>query len=108
MVDHPATGTGVLDRPIADAIAAWPRQTGIAWRLCTPPSIGPGIGPVAAASLIADLPELGRLDPRALAAPVGLARFENETGSRPSGPRCGERLCAPGTTTGRLHCDVQN
>lgn len=40
----------------------------------------PGIGPVAAASLLAELPELGRIDRRKIAALVGLAPFSRDSG----------------------------
>ena len=39
-----------------------------------------GIGPIASASLIADLPELGHLSRRAIAALVGVAPFANDSG----------------------------
>ena len=39
-----------------------------------------GIGPVTACTLIADLPELGRLDRRRIAALVGLAPFARDSG----------------------------
>lgn len=39
----------------------------------------PGIGPVAAACLIAELPELGRVNRRAIAALVGLAPFNRDS-----------------------------
>lgn len=42
-------------------------------------SVG-GIGPVAAASLIADLPELGRLNRRQIAALVGVAPYAKDSG----------------------------
>jgi transposase len=41
----------------------------------------PGIGPVTACTLIADLPELGRLDRRRIAALVGLAPFARDSGA---------------------------
>lgn len=41
----------------------------------------PGIGPVTACTLIADLPELGRLDRRRIAALAGLAPFARDSGS---------------------------
>jgi len=41
----------------------------------------PGIGPVTACTLIADLPELGRLDRRKIAALVGLAPFAHDSGA---------------------------
>ena len=45
-----------------------------------------GVGPVASASLIAALPELGRLNRREIAALVGVAPFAND-----SGTQCGRR-----------------
>lgn len=41
----------------------------------------PGIGPIAAASLLAELPELGHLSRRKIAALVGLAPFNRDSGS---------------------------
>jgi len=40
----------------------------------------PGIGPTVARTLLADLPELGRLDRRAIAALVGVAPFNRDSG----------------------------
>jgi transposase len=40
----------------------------------------PGVGPVAAATLLALMPELGALSPKAVAALAGLAPFNNESG----------------------------
>jgi transposase len=51
----------------------------------------PGIGPVPACTLIADLPELGRLDRRRIAALAGLAPF-----ARDSGMFRGRRMIAGG------------
>lgn len=51
----------------------------------------PGIGPVVAASLLTELPELGRIDRRAIAALVGVAPF-----NRDSGPSRGRRSTAGG------------
>ena len=51
----------------------------------------PGIGPITAGTLIADLPELGRLDRRRIAALVGLAPF-----ARDSGAFRGRRMIAGG------------
>lgn len=42
----------------------------------------PGVGPVAAATLIALLPELGHLPRRAIAALVGVAPFDDDNGKR--------------------------
>ena len=47
----------------------------------------PGVGLVVAATLIAELPELGCLSRRQIAALVGLAPFPNESGDR-KGYRC--------------------
>ena len=41
-----------------------------------------GIGPVASATLIAELPELGRLNRRQIAALVGVAPMANDSGTR--------------------------
>lgn len=51
----------------------------------------PGIGPITAGTLIAELPELGRLDRRRIAALVGLAPF-----ARDSGAFRGRRMIAGG------------
>ena len=40
----------------------------------------PGVGPITARTLIAELPELGRLDRRKLAALVGVAPFNRDSG----------------------------
>jgi transposase len=42
----------------------------------------PGVGPVAAATLLALMPELGRRSPKAIAALAGLAPFNNDSGKR--------------------------
>jgi transposase len=42
----------------------------------------PGVGPVLAATLVADLPELGTLDRWAIAALVGVAPFARDSGRR--------------------------
>jgi transposase len=47
----------------------------------------PGIGPATSASLIADCPELGSLNRRQIAALVGTAPFNRDSGKR-SGARC--------------------
>ena len=41
----------------------------------------PGIGPITARTLLAELPELGRLDRRAIAALVGVAPFNCDSGA---------------------------
>ncbi|HAM21435.1 MAG TPA: hypothetical protein DCQ04_04030 [Actinobacteria bacterium] len=46
----------------------------------------PGVGPVTAATLIGELPELGKLDRRRISALVGLAPM-----NRDSGRQCGKR-----------------
>lgn len=56
----------------------------------------PGIGPVTARTLIAELPELGKLDRRKLAALVGVAPF-----NRDSGTWRGHRMIGGGRTSVR-------
>jgi transposase len=51
----------------------------------------PGVGPVTAAKLVTDLPELGTLGRRRIAALVGLAPFDND-----SGAFCGKRTIRGG------------
>src|SRR5215472_15361927 len=41
----------------------------------------PGVGAVATATLLAELPELGRLDRRKIAALVGVAPFNRDSGT---------------------------
>lgn len=62
----------------------------IAERIANDPSLArryhilvsiPGVGPAVAAHLIADLPELGTLDRRAIACLAGLAPFADDSGS---------------------------
>ena len=67
---------GELDRDIAQLIRSSP-----VWRAQeTLLTSMPGIGDVTAHALIADLPELGQLDRRRLAALVGLAPFNRDSG----------------------------
>ena len=56
----------------------------------------PGVGPVTARTLIAELPELGQLDRRKLAALVGVAPF-----NRNSGTWRGHRMISGGRTSVR-------
>lgn len=73
-----------LDAEIATLIAAQP-----AWReRAAQLRSVPGVGPVVAATLVGDLPELGTLTRRQLAALVGVAPF-----ARDSGPRRRPRHC---------------
>lgn len=61
-----------LARKIADSACLAP----IAKRLATVP----GIGPVAIAAILAELPELGTLDRRKIAALVGVAPYDHDSG----------------------------
>ena len=56
----------------------------------------PGVGKVTSATLVAELPELGQLDRQAIAALVGLAPYNND-----SGPRTGTRSIRGGRATVR-------
>ncbi|APH72664.1 IS110 family RNA-guided transposase [Aquibium oceanicum] len=65
-----------LDRDIDDSVRGSP-----AWRAKEDLlSSVPGVGPTIARSLIAELPELGSLDRRQVAALVGLAPFTRQSG----------------------------
>jgi transposase len=48
----------------------------------------PGVGPVLAATLIAELPELGRLDRRRIASLVGVAPHARQSGQTDRGGKC--------------------
>ena len=72
----------VFDAEIAARIAAVPELAEDDRRLRT----APGVGPVVAATLLADLPELGKLDRREIASLVGLAPVARDSGQK-RGPR---------------------
>src|SRR5712691_8652023 len=67
---------GVLEAELADAVAAHPQTAELAKLLQTIF----GIGPVVAITLIADLPELGLLSAKQIAALVGLAPHTKRSG----------------------------
>jgi transposase len=77
-----ATALAKLDKTIAGLIAAHPDWRETERRLRTVP----GVGAVLAATLIGLLPELGRLSRHAIAALVGVAPFDDDSGKR-HGPR---------------------
>ena len=66
-----------LDRAIAEAIAA---DEALANTDALLRSV-PGVGPVTAAVLIAQLPELGLRNPKTIAALAGLAPYNNDSGA---------------------------
>ncbi len=71
-----------LDRDLAAAVQADPRlRARAAWLQRIP-----GIGPVTAATLLAELPELGRCTRQQVAALVGVAPFNRDSGAW-RGPR---------------------
>ncbi|QBY01762.1 IS110 family transposase [Rhodophyticola sp. CCM32] len=76
-----------IEAAIAKLIAASADLRGKAELLRT----APGVGPVSATALLADMPELGGLTPRQAAALAGLAPI-----SRDSGLRCGKRRIGGG------------
>jgi transposase len=83
---------GELDREIDGAVRGSP-----AWRAADDLLTSvPGIGNITARTLIADLPELGRLDRRRIAALVGVAPI-----NRDSGQMRGRRTIAGGRTAVR-------
>ncbi len=67
-----------LDAAIREAIDAEPTLRRAERRLRSVP----GVGPVAAATLLALMPELGARSPKAIAALAGLAPFNNDSGAR--------------------------
>src|SRR6266852_2711651 len=67
---------GVLEAELADAVAAHPQTAELAKLLQTIF----GIGPVVAITVIADLPELGLLSAKQIAALVGLAPHTKRSG----------------------------
>ncbi len=81
-----------VEQQLADEIAATPAWQEIATRLQTVK----GIGPVTATLLILELPELGRLDRKQIAALVGVAPF-----NRDSGTMRGKRFCSGGRASVR-------
>jgi transposase len=76
-----------ITRRLADLVAEHPDWASLAQRLQTVP----GVGPVLAHTLIALLPELGRVDRRQIASLVGVAPFDDD-----SGKHKGERHIAGG------------
>lgn len=82
----------VLNTDIRDFIGQHPQWQDDADRLDSVP----GIGPVTAATLLADLPALGHLDRKRIAALVGVAPFNHD-----SGRRRGKRRIRGGRTTVR-------
>jgi len=75
---------GDLDRDLATTITATPAWQAAAGRWRTVP----GVGPVVTATLLADLPELGTLTRQQIAALVGVAPL-----NRDSGQQRGTRSC---------------
>ena len=67
-----------LEQQINQAIAANPRWSETAKRV----ESAPGVGSVTSSTLVADLPELGQLNRQKIAALVGVAPFNHESGKR--------------------------
>lgn len=67
---------GVLDTAIAEAAKAQPPLLETMKSLCS----APGIGPVTAVTLAVLLPELGRISGEKIAALVGVAPFDHDSG----------------------------
>ena len=67
----------LMERELQAAIDTHPAWSRLAELLMTVP----GVGKVVASTLIADLPELGRLDRRSLASLVGVAPFNRDSGT---------------------------
>ena len=67
-----------IEARMAALVAADPQMATIDRRLRT----APGVGPIVAATLIAELPELGQLDRRRIASLAGLAPIARDSGKR--------------------------
>ena len=77
-VDWLAAKLDELDREIADMIGnsqEWSEKATLLRSV-------PGVGPVTAATLLADLPELGTLNRQKVAALVGVAPFNKDSGKK--------------------------
>lgn len=72
-----------LDKKLAATLAASKSTNDLVQRLRSVP----GVGPVLAATLVALLPELGKLARREIASLVGVAPFDDDSGQR-RGERC--------------------
>ena len=68
----------LLEQQINQAIAANPRWAETAKRV----ESVPGVGSITASTLVADLPELGQLNRQKIAALVGVAPFNHESGKQ--------------------------
>ena len=73
-----------LDKKITASIAEHPAFAAQAKLMRT----APGVGPVLAATLIAQLPELGRLDRKKIASLVGVAPHARQSGKTDRGGKC--------------------
>ena len=67
-----------LEQWISQAIMAHPTWRETARRVAT----APGVGAITAATLVADLPELGQLNRQQIAALVGVAPFNHDSGKQ--------------------------
>ena len=74
-----------LEARIATLVAADVEQAALDRRLQTVP----GVGPIVSVTLIAELPELGQLDRRRIAAHAGLAPIARDSGKRAGRRRIG-------------------
>lgn len=74
-----------VEAEMAVLIRSEPALAGIERRLRT----APGVGPVVAATLLAEMPELGQLDRRAIAALSGIAPIARDSGQRSPGRSIG-------------------
>ena len=82
----------VLSRQMAQIearIAAWIERSGVFRARAALLRGAPGIGPVTATALLTELPELGQLTPRQVAALAGLAPLARDSGTRSGKRRIG-------------------
>jgi transposase len=74
-----------VEKRMAEIIAKDPELAEVDRR----PRTVPGVGPIVAATLISELPELGQLDRRRIAALAGLAPIAHDSGKRSGRRRIG-------------------
>lgn len=83
-LDTIATNLKRLDLAIRQLIASAPELQRRHDRLCSVP----GVGPVLARTLLADMPELGHISPKAAAALIGVAPHSRQSGRSTRAGRC--------------------
>lgn len=87
MADHQAALAAMIARVEAEIAACVDDEPSLRDKAARLRS-APGVGPVLATTLLAGLPELGRVGSRQIAALVGVAPFDRQSGRRAGPARC--------------------